>query len=80
MYNFFLSHKANEENYIIWPVTGYFQVNDGLFDIAEGAVIMGSTACDRNMKYTSAKPMIYICIQAKEGCLGDYTMTTGNNE
>lgn len=72
---FFHSHKANEENYIILSGQGKFQVNDDVFDIAEGSVIRVSTNCDRNLKCTSAEPMTYICIQAKEGSLGGYTMT-----
>lgn len=72
---FFHSHKANEENYIILSGAGRFQVNDEVFDVAEGSVIRVATDCDRNLKCTSAEPMIYICIQAKEGSLGGYTMT-----
>lgn len=72
---FFHSHKANEENYIILSGAGRFQVNDEVFDIAEGSVIRVATNCDRNIKCTSAEPMTYICIQAKEGSLGGYTMT-----
>lgn len=70
---FFHSHKANEENYIILSGTGRFQVDDTAFDIAEGSVIRVSTASDRNLKCTSATPMTYICIQAKEGSLGAVT-------
>lgn len=72
---FFHSHKENEENYIILSGKGRFQVNDDVFDIAEGSVIRVATNCDRNIKCTSAEPMTYICIQAKEGSLGNYTMT-----
>lgn len=72
---FFHSHKENEENYIILSGQGRFQVNDEAFDIAEGSVIRVATNCDRNIKCTSSDPMIYICIQAKEGSLGNYTMT-----
>ena len=72
---FFHSHRENEENYIILSGAGRFQVNDEVFDIAEGSVIKVSTNCDRNIKCTSAEPMTYICIQAKEGSLGGYTMT-----
>lgn len=72
---FFHSHKANEENYIILSGTGKFQVGDDVFDIAEGSVIRVTTGCDRNLKCTSETPMTYICIQAKEGSLGGYTMT-----
>lgn len=72
---FFHSHKENEENYIILSGAGKFQVDGEVFDIAEGSVIRVSTDCDRNLKCTSDVPMTYICIQAKEGSLGGYTMT-----
>ena len=72
---FFHSHRENEENYIILSGKGKFQVNDEVFDIAEGSVIRVSTNCDRNLKCTSEEPMTYICIQAKEGSLGNYTAT-----
>lgn len=72
---FFHSHKDNEENYIILSGSGKFQVDDDVFDIAEGSVIRVATNCDRNIKCTSAQPMTYICIQAKEGSLGNFTMT-----
>lgn len=75
MVPFFHSHKENEENYIILSGNGKFQVNDDVFDIAEGSIIRVSTNCDRNIKCTSEKPMCYICIQAKEGSLEGYTMT-----
>ena len=70
---FYHSHRRNEENYIILSGAGRFQVDDEAFDIAEGSVIRVSTNCDRNIKCTSAEPMTYICIQAKEGSLGKYT-------
>ena len=72
---FFHSHKENEDNYIILSGAGKFQVNDDVFDITEGSIIRVSTNCDRNLKCTSAEPMVYICIQAKEDSLGGYTMT-----
>lgn len=72
---FFHSHNDNEENYIILSGTGKFQVDDTVFDVAEGSVVRVSTRCDRNLKCTSADPMTYVCIQAKEGSLGGYTMT-----
>lgn len=72
---FFHSHKANEENYIILSGAGRFQVDGDVFEVAEGSVIRVSTACDRNLKCTSEVPMTYVCIQAREGSLGGYTMT-----
>ena len=72
---FFHSHKENEENYIILSGEGTFQVDDDVFEVAEGSVVRVATNCDRNLKCTSASPMTYICIQAKEGSLANYTMT-----
>lgn len=74
---FFHTHKANEENYIILSGAGRFQIDDEVFDITEGSVIRVSTGADRNLKCTSAEPLVYICIQAKEGSLEGYTMTDG---
>lgn len=72
---FYHSHKENEENYIILSGSGRFQVGDDAFDIAAGSIIRVATNCDRNIKCTSSQPMTYICIQAKEGSLGNYTQT-----
>ncbi|MDE6437192.1 MAG: cupin domain-containing protein [Muribaculaceae bacterium] len=72
---FFHSHRENEENYIILSGAGKFQVDADVFDVAEGSVIRVATHCDRNLNCTSAEPMTYICIQAKEGSLEGYTMT-----
>ncbi len=72
---FFHSHKENEENYIILSGSGKFQVDGKVFDIAEGSVVRVSADCDRNLRCTSSTPMCYICIQAREGSLGGYTMT-----
>lgn len=70
---FFHSHKANEENYIILSGSGRFQVDDEVFDVAEGSVVRVATDCDRNLRCTSAEPMTYVCIQAAEGSLSAYT-------
>ncbi len=72
---FFHSHKENEENYIILSGAGKFQVNDEVFDVCEGSVIRVATNCDRNLKCCSEQPLTYVCIQAKDGSLGGYTMT-----
>lgn len=72
---FFHSHKANEENYIVLSGKGNFQVDDDVFAVSEGSVVRVSTNCDRNIKNTGTVDLVYICIQAKEGSLGGYTMT-----
>lgn len=74
---FFHSHKVNEENYIILSGAGRFQVDNDVFEISEGSVIRVATSANRNLKCTSEGPLVYICIQAKEGSLEGYTMTDG---
>lgn len=71
---FFHSHKGNEENYIILSGAGRFQVDDEVFDIAEGSVVRVATGADRNLRCTSEEPMRYICVQAAEGSLKACTM------
>lgn len=73
---FFHSHKENEEIYIVLSGKGAFQVDDDVFAVAEGSVVRVATNCDRNIKNTAENSnLVYICIQAKEGSLGAYTMT-----
>ena len=75
---FFHSHKANEENYIILSGSGSFQVDGDVFAVAEGSVVRVATGCDRNIRNTAqVGNLVYICIQAREGSLGGYTMTDG---
>lgn len=75
---FFHTHKANEENYIILSGHGSFQVDGDVFAVAEGSVVRVATGCDRNIRNTAeAGNLVYICIQAREGSLGGYTMTDG---
>ncbi|MDE5720390.1 MAG: cupin domain-containing protein, partial [Paramuribaculum sp.] len=52
---FFHSHRANEENYIILSGKGRFQIDDEVFDIAEGSIVRVATGCDRNLRCTSCE-------------------------
>ena len=72
---FFHSHKENEEIYIILSGHGTFQVDDEVFPIEPGSIIRLATNCDRNLKNTSQQNMVYICIQARENSLKNYTMS-----
>ena len=68
-------HKENEEIYIILSGHGTFQVDDEVFPIETGSIIRLATNCDRNLKNTSQQNMVYICIQARENSLKNYTMS-----
>lgn len=70
---FFHSHRANEENYIVLSGSGRFQVDDEAFDIAGGSVVRVATHCDRCIKNTGSGRLLYVCIQARENSLGEYT-------
>lgn len=73
---FFHRHKANEENYIILSGSGKFQVDDDVFTVKEGSIVRVATGCDRNLKNAETDHnLVYICIQAKENSLAQYTMT-----
>lgn len=74
---FFHAHKQNEEQYIVLSGAGDFQVNDVVFPIANGSVIRVATVGNRSLRCTSDEPLRYICIQAKEGSLEQYTMGDG---
>ena len=74
---FFHLHKQNEENYIILSGWGVFQVEDEVFKIASGSVVRVGTGANRSMKCDSVEPMVYICIQAKEGSLEHCTFDDG---
>ncbi len=74
---FFHSHKQNEENYIILKGSGDFQADNEVFSISPGSIIRVSAECKRSMRCTSDETMVYICIQAKENSLEQYTMEDG---
>lgn len=74
---FLHSHKANEEHYLILSGKGRFQVDDDIFDIAEGSVVRVATGAQRCMRNTGTDTMVYVCIQAPEGGLKQWTMDDG---
>lgn len=71
---FFHSHRLNEEIYIVLAGTGRFQVDDSVFDIAEGSAVRVSSGADRCLRNTGDTRMVYICIQAAENSLTAATM------
>lgn len=74
---FFHTHKKNEEAYIILSGEGDFQVDDDSFPIKNGSVVRVATHGKRNMRNTSAEPMRYIVVQAREGSLEEYSGADG---
>lgn len=74
---FFHTHKKNEETYIILSGEGDFQVDDKSFAIVSGSVVRVATRGKRSMRNTSAEPMRYIVIQARENSLEEYARADG---
>lgn len=67
------AHKQNEETYIVLSGSGEFYADGEVTPIAKGSVVKVLPACHRCMK-AGADGLSYICIQAKEGSLTEYTM------
>ncbi|NJO87993.1 MAG: cupin domain-containing protein [Chloroflexia bacterium] len=74
---YFHIHNKDEETYIILKGSGYYQVDDDCFPIGEGSVIRVAPEGVRSLCNTSEIEMVYICIQAKENSLEEYTTDDG---
>jgi mannose-6-phosphate isomerase-like protein (cupin superfamily) len=74
---YFHMHYKDEETYIILKGSGYYQVDDDCFPIQEGSVIRVAPEGVRSLCNTSEEYMVYICIQAKENSLEEYTTEDG---
>ena len=74
---YFHIHFKDEETYIILKGAGYYQVDDDCFPIKEGSIIRVAPDGVRSLCNTSDEEMVYICIQAKENSLEEYTTDDG---
>jgi len=74
---YFHLHNKDEETYIILRGSGYYQVDDDYFPIHEGSIIRVAPKGKRSLCNTSEEDMVYICIQAKENSLEEYTSDDG---
>ena len=74
---FYHKHKQNEEAYLFLSGAGEFRVDDDIMPIREGSVVRVATEGVRCWRNTSAEPMFYICVQAKQGSLEQWTGTDG---
>ncbi len=75
---YFHFHNKDEETYIILKGSGYYQVDDDCFPIAEGTVIRVAPQGKRGLCNTSDIPMVYICVQSKEKSLEEHTSDDGS--
>ncbi len=74
---FFHHHKENEEVYIVLSGKGEFTIDGEKIAVESGSMIRISPVASRCTHNIGSEPLIYICIQAKEGSLGGYTATDG---
>jgi len=75
---YFHLHNKDEETYIIIKGSGYYQVDKDCFPISEGSIIRVAPQGIRGLCNTSDEPMVYICIQAKENSLEEYSSDDGS--
>lgn len=68
------SHKENEEFYLILKGTGKFYADGQLFDLKEGSALKVKPHVKRCIK-ADPDGISYICIQAKENSLSQFTLT-----
>lgn len=74
---FFHHHKQNEELYVVLSGEGVFILDGEEIAVASGSVIRIAPAVSRCTKCIGENSLIYLCIQAKDGSLEQWTMTDG---
>ena len=74
---FFHHHQQNEEVYVVLSGEGVFILDGKEEPVSSGSIVRVAPAVSRNTKCTGDLPLVYICIQGKEGSLEQYTMTDG---
>jgi mannose-6-phosphate isomerase-like protein (cupin superfamily) len=74
---FFHSHKQNEELYIFVDGSGEMQLDDDVVDVKEGSMIKVQPKCRRAIRAAADSHLVYLCIQAKENSLQQYTKEDG---
>ena len=74
---FFHHHKQNEELYIVLSGEGIFTLDGNEIPVQSGSIVQIAPAVSRCTKCTGETPLVYLCIQAKEGSLEQYTVTDG---
>ncbi len=70
-------HKQNEEVYVVVKGEGVMALDGEDVALMSGSVLRVSPSVKRCLRCTGAEPMVYICIQAREGSLEGYTLTDG---
>ena len=74
---FLHAHQRHEEIYVFLRGQGQFQVDDEVFDVAEGSVIRIAPEGKRTYRNNSEQPLIFMCIQCQAGSLDCYFVQDG---
>ena len=67
-------HQQNEEVYIVVSGTGTFFVDGKEFPLTAGSLVRVAPGAERSLS-AGSEDLCYICVQAKAGSLGQFTMT-----
>ena len=74
---FFHHHKQNEEVYIVISGEAEFVPDGRREPVSSGSIVRVSPSVSRAIENKGNELLVYVCIQAKEGSLEQYTMTDG---
>ena len=74
---FFHHHKQNEELYIVLSGEGIFTLDGNEIQVESGSIVRIAPSVSHCTQCTGSTPLVYICIQAKEDSLTQYTMGDG---
>jgi mannose-6-phosphate isomerase-like protein (cupin superfamily) len=74
---FYHKHQQNEEVYLFLSGAGNFSVDERVTEIREGSVVRVAPDGVRCFRNTSAEPMLYVVVQAKQGSLEQWTAGDG---
>ncbi len=66
---FFHKHKQNEELYIVISGQGVFTLDGEDVEVEAGSIVRVAPSVSRCNRNTGKEPLVYICIQAKDGSL-----------
>ena len=70
-------HKQNEEVYIVISGDAEFVLDGRREPVSSGSIVRVSPSVSRAIENKGNELLVYVCIQAKEGSLEQYTMTDG---
>lgn len=70
-------HKQNEEVYVVVKGEGVMSLDGEDVALKSGSVLRVSPSVHRCLRCQGSEPMVYLCIQAREGSLEGYTLTDG---